>query len=154
MLQLADAYQKEGHIDSATYIAEMAVKLQTQIGFWQAKAYLASLYAASRRFDNIADLARHSSEGEKIFLAASQDLIKNSEYDDAAGLLELTLREYPASFTALNNLAAIYYQNGDTAALDSVIAEFRANNIDDLNMLTTLNQLVERLNQLPQLLKR
>ncbi len=154
MLQLADAYQKEGHIDSATYIAEMAVKLQTQIGFWQAKAYLARIYAASHRFDKILDLARDSSEGEKIFLAASQDLIRNAKYEAAVDLLELTLQEYPFSFTALNNLAAIYHQNGDTAAVDSLIAKFRLNNIDDLNMMTTLDQLVERLNQLPQLLKR
>jgi tetratricopeptide (TPR) repeat protein len=152
MLQLADELQNHGAIDSATHIAEMAVKLQRQIGFWQAKAYLAKIYAASNRFDKIADLARDSSEGEKIFLAASQDLIRNSEYEAAAGLLEVTLREYPASFTALNNLAAIYYQNGDTAAIDTLIARFRLNNIDDPNMMTTLDQLVERLNQLPQLL--
>ena len=154
MLQLADAFEKEGHIDSATFIAEMAIKLQAQIGFWQAKAYLARIYAASRSFDRIVDLARNSSEGEKIFLAASQDLIKNLEFDAAAALLKLTLREYPSSFTALNNLAAIYYKNDDTAAIDSLIAKFRMNNIDDLNLIATLDQLVERLNQLPQLLKR
>ncbi len=154
MLQVADAYQKEGHIDSATYIAEMAVELQAQINFWQAKAYLAIIYAADRRFDKVADLARDSSEGEKIFLAASQDLIKNSEYSAAAGLLELTLREYPSSFTALNNLAAIYYQNGDTVAIDTLIAKFRADNINDLNLLMTLDQLADRLNKLPPLLKR
>lgn len=154
MLQLADAFEKEGRIDSATTIAEMAIKLQTQIGFWQAKAYLARIYAASRSFDRIVDLARNSSEGEKIFLAASQDLIKNSEFDAAAALLELTLKEYPSSFTALNNLAAIYFKNDDTTAIDSLIAKFRMNNIDDLNLMATLDQLVERLNQFPQLLKR
>ncbi len=154
MLQLADAYQEEGHIDSASCIAEMAVKLQTEIGFWQARAYLARIYAASGRFDEIVDLARGSFEGEKILLAASQDLIKNAKYNVAAQLLELALREYPSSFTALNNLAAIYYQNADTAAVDSLIAKFRRNKIDDPNMMTTLDRMVERFNQLPQLHKR
>lgn len=154
MLQLADAYQREGHIDSAAYIAEMAVKLEAQVGFWQARAYLARIYADGRRFDRIADLARDSFEGEKILLAASQDLIQDAEYEVAAGLLELTLREYPSSFTALNNLAAIYYQKGDTVAVDSLIAKFRQNNIDDPNMMTTLDRMVERLNQLPQLPER
>lgn len=154
MVQVADAYQEEGHLDSASHIAEMAVRLQTQVDFWQARAYLARIYAASGRFNEIVDLVRGSSEGERILLAASQDLIKNTEYDVAARLLELTLKEYPSSFTALNNLAAIYHQNNDTAAVDSLIERFRQNNIDDPNMITTLDRMVERLNQLPEILKR
>jgi tetratricopeptide (TPR) repeat protein len=147
MLQLADTYQREGHPDSAATIAECAVAMLGDMDFWQAKALLASIYAELGRIDDIVDLARGSSQGEMIFLAASQDLITNLRYEDAARLLKLTLEEYPKSLAALNNLVAVYDQQGDSATADSIIDQFRTSVSGDSVMLQRLDQMIQRLDR-------
>lgn len=148
MLQLAQAYSRDGHPDSAIAIAERAVKLQGNLDFWQAKAYLAESYAEVGRLEDIVDLARSSTEGEMIFLAASQRLVSSMRYEDAIRLLGLALSEYPKSLTALNNLAAIYYQQGDSAAADAIIEEFRSRIAGDSIMISRLDDMIERLHGL------
>jgi hypothetical protein len=64
-------------------------------------------------------------------------------------VLKLTLLKYPSSFTALNNLVALAYQRGDTARVDSLIASFRQKNYNDLQMIKSLDDMVQRLRQMP-----
>jgi len=150
IFQISDDYYRRGMLDSALIAAKLAADLQPQENrLWQIDAFLARVLAAGGRFDEIAAIADRSPEGESIFLAASQDLLKDSDFDKAAILLKMTLDRYPSSIAALNNLAAIYSQLGDKEAFDSVIEKFRSENSDSTRLLATLDQIIERLKKLP-----
>jgi len=150
VFQVADDYFSRGELDSAYQVARMGADMVGDDAPWQIKAYLAKILAAEGKFDEVLKLAQNTTGGENILLSASQELIKNSRIDEAEGLLRETLQKYPTSFTALNNLAAIFYQKGNDVEFDSLVTEFRKSNSGDSQILAMLDQIVKRLKSLPR----
>ena len=149
IFQLADNFYQQGKVDSAMIFAQLGIRLQPENTPWQINAYLAKLYAANGMYEQVDSLAAGSVEGENIYLATSQEFLKAADLDKAELILKLTLARYPSSIAALNNLAAIYHQRGDSGSFDFLITEFRLNNIGDPNILIMVDQVLERLKQAP-----
>ncbi len=149
IFRIADEFYDRGQIDSSMMIAQWAIDLQPLNNPWQIDAYFAKLYAVSEKYEEISRLAEKSAQGENIYLSASQDLLRNGEFDKAKIILEMTLAKYPSSIAALNNLAAVYYQNNEMKAFYLLIDEFRLENGNDPKLLAMVDQVVERLKQLP-----
>ncbi len=149
IFKIADEFYKRGQIDSAMVFTQLALDLQPVNTPWQIDAYLARLYGAMEKYEEIARLAEKSPEGENIYLLASQDLLKEGELGKAKVILEMTLARYPSSVAALNNLSAVFYQNNDMESFDLLVAKFRAENGNDPKLLAAVDQVVERLKRLP-----
>lgn len=150
IFQIADDYIERGILDSAMMAVDIGIELYPVDRPWQIDAYKARIWAVRGRFDQVSAIAERSSEGEKILLSASQDLIKYSEFDKARELLIATLKRYPSSLTAFNNLAAVYYQDGDSEAFDDLAEKFRTENSGDPIIVASMEQIVSRLKQLPR----
>jgi hypothetical protein len=149
MYEIADEFVSRGAIDSAAAIARTAMSFQSESAPWQTGAYLAKILAAGGQLDEIVAIAESSAEGEKVFLAASQDLLRSGELEKARKILEMALARYPSSIAALNNLAAIHYQNGDTIAFNALLDKFRADNNYDPEIMDAVDQIIERLKRMP-----
>lgn len=149
MLQLADEFRARGEIDSAIVLARRAIELQPQDAPWQVSAYLASIYAGQGNLGEIKRLADASSQGENVYLAVSQEMIGKQQLDKAEEILKMAFSEYPFSLPILNNLGALYFQRGDSAAFDSLMDNFRNANIDDPRLIAIVDQMIRRLKQLP-----
>jgi tetratricopeptide (TPR) repeat protein len=151
MFRLVEAYQSRGAIDSALGMAEMAVRLRPPESMWQAKGYLAKMYARLGKYGKIDSLlaVTNNADGERIMLAVVQDLLIDKDYDRAQLMLKITLSTYPWSFTALNNLAAIYYQKNDSADADSLIADFRKANAQNAALMRSVDDMLRRFSQAP-----
>jgi len=149
IFKIADAFYERGQLDSAMMAADLGASLYPADRPWQIDAYKARIWAARGNFEKVVEIADQSSEGEKIYLSASQDMIKYSDFDTARELLKITLSKYPNSLTAFNNLAAIYYQDADSQSFDKLTAKFRADNAGDPAIVATADQIIARLKQLP-----
>jgi hypothetical protein len=151
IFQAVEAYEKNGQADSAMALAEVGVGLRPPESMWQANAYLGKMYIATGKFDKFEKLITDSDpeNGEKTCLAVAQNFIVAKNFDPAEQVLKLTLAIFPASFPALNNLAVIYMQNGDSASTDAAIASFRAANKDDSSLLISVDEMLRRFAQSP-----
>ncbi len=130
MYQVSNEYFRMNHPDSAEKITENMIAIQGPEKSWQARTYMAMLYARSGRYESIKSLINQadSSEREKIYLTASQELIRNKQFKEVVPLLRQILGQFPSSFTALNNLIVISYQENDTSGLDAAVSKFREDN--------------------------
>jgi len=148
MFQLVESYVAAGRTDTALAIAEAAIALRPSSSMWQAYAYLVKMYVYSD-MPNKADSVIASlspQQGEKVYLAVSQDLLMSKRFDLAAVTLEATLNRFPSSFAALNNLVVAYHQNGDSVAARPAVDRFRARNSNDPSLLRSVDELLKRLN--------
>lgn len=149
MFQIAEVYQGRNQGDSAITIAEKAVTLNPVDNLWQARGYLASLYAQNGRYAKFDSLiAAEGTDGENICLAVSQNMLGARDYDRAIEILNLALRRYPSSVKALNNLAYIYLQKGEPATADMLFAEFRQRNSANAEVIKALNEVEQKLKQI------
>jgi hypothetical protein len=147
MFRLVTDYQGAGQADSALAIAELAVRLRSSEAMWQATAYLAKMYVVVGRMDKVDSLlnAGNKDEGERISLAVAQDFLASKLYDQAEKVLKLALSKYPSSFTALNNLAMIYYQKGDSASANALISQFSRINGKDQSLMKAVDDMSRRI---------
>jgi hypothetical protein len=146
MFQVVESYEKKGRPDSALIVAEAAINLRPPYHTWQAYAYLFKMYAFQGKFDRITPILgdMDSVYGEKACLAVTQDLLNKRDLKSAAELLRITLEKIPSSFPALNNLVVVFYENGDTASADSVVAAFRAKNNGNPALLRRVDDMLKR----------
>jgi YD repeat-containing protein len=152
MFQLVESYENQAKYDSALTMAEAAVRLRPPQNLWQARGYLAKMYANRGMFSKIDSLIDgiDAESGEKILLAVSQDLLVNKKFDKAAPLLKGALKRFPASFPALNNLAVALLQQGDSAAARATIAKFRTDNAKDASLIMSVDDMMKRLQSMPK----
>ncbi len=149
MLKISETYLEQQEPDSAVKIAELAFNLSSDDSPWQSRAYVAKIFALSGEIDRIPEIICDSPEGEKIYLAISQELIMDQEFEAAEKILVIVLSKYPDSFSALNNLAVLYYRDGHITRADSLIDKFRKQFEDNMDIQTSLDQLKEKLKSLP-----
>ncbi len=149
MFQLVDAFQQRDQGDSAVAMAEAAVKLRPSQDMWQATGYLAKMYARFGEYDKVDSLIKASDEatGERVILAVIQDFLVEKNIEPAERLLKMALGRYPWSFPALNNLAAIYYQKGDTVSLNTLVANYRRINGQDSILMKSVDDMLKRFAQ-------
>jgi hypothetical protein len=151
MFQLVESYQKQGKIDSALVMAEMAVRLRPPDALWQAQGYLAKMYASMGRYGKVDSLLSTTDKetGEKVGLAVAQDFLANKNYEQAEITLKITLSRYPWSFTGLNNLVMIYYQKGDTASANALISNYRSAYSQDKALMAAVDDMIQRIKGAP-----
>ena len=150
MFRISSAFADQGKIDSAIYMAKKAIEIQGENPMWQSKAYLARIYFKTGDVDKIFGLARGEEEGENIILAAAQDAIDAKDYDTAISLLEESLRMFPSSFPAVNNLVVLYRKTGEESKIDSVLNKFMEFNREDERLKKSAGELIDRLRYIPK----
>jgi len=151
MYRLAESYLKAGSPDSALIITDLAMELQEFDPRWQTKAYMMRIYARCEQLDRIKVEASGHPEGEKIYVSAAQELIDRGKFDQAKQLLQMAIRDFPGSYGVLNNLSILYYSDNEIQKADSLIDKFIANNSDDPDLKKSINQLRNRLREIPLL---
>ncbi len=149
MYKVAEALAEEEKYDSAIEMAKSAIELQGGNPIWQSKAYLAKVYSACGRVDDIAELASGDENGEKIYLASAQDRISVQNYEVAAKILERAMSDYKSSLAVLNNLAVLYKKAGDDEKLNSAINDFKEINANYPQLLASVEQLKKKLENIP-----
>lgn len=151
IFQAVEALEKNGQIDSAMVLVEVGVSLRPPESMWQANAYLGKLYFVAGRLDKFDTLIRDydPETREKTLLAVAQNFIVAKNFDMAKRVLRTTLEKFPSSFAALNNLAVIYMQAGDSIAADSAVNRFRAANGNDSVLMSSVDDMLKRFSEAP-----
>jgi tetratricopeptide (TPR) repeat protein len=151
MYRLGEAFLEKGHRDSALHVGELVLEMQAADNRWQTKSYILRLFAKAGDFEKIRYEAKDEPEGDRIYLSAAQDLIKNQNYDAALELLKYAYEDFPGSYSVLNNLAVLYAGTGEKEKADSLILDFSIRNSGQPDLGSSLNQLNERLRNVPEL---
>jgi tetratricopeptide (TPR) repeat protein len=132
-------------------VAEKALSLISEEMPWQSLSYAARIYGRAGKIGKLKEIAENSEFGENMYLSTGQYLLMEKEYDKARTILEMALSYYPDSFAALNNLAVLYYSDGDTGKVDSLIDVYRQKYIGQPEKIASLNELVAKLKNMPAL---